>query len=151
MQSRFWKEEIGGRELTEIMAKGLNAVACTRSFDYVSNQSGKKAVVLMLDDVFDEKESSENIAWLYDADFEFLNSPDIIQIVAVGVRCLDGRLRLLIAGVEAEKIIAAPRAEDAAALVDIEHSDRIYVLYELYRHDSAVRVRNEIAERLRNL
>ena len=33
--------------------------------------AGKKAVILMLDDVFDEKHSSENIAWLYDADFEF--------------------------------------------------------------------------------
>jgi UDP-N-acetylmuramyl tripeptide synthase len=100
VQSRFWKEEIGSRELTEIMAKGLNAVACTRSFDFVSNQSGKKSVVLILDDVFDEKESTENIAWLYDADFEFLSSPDIIQIVAVGGRCLDSRLRLLIAGVK---------------------------------------------------
>jgi UDP-N-acetylmuramyl tripeptide synthase len=149
VQSRFWKEEINGKELTEIMAKGLNAVACSRSFDFVSNQEGKKSVVLMLDDVFDEKESSENIAWLYDADFEFLNSPDIIQVVSVGVRCLDSRLRLLIAGVEAEKIKVVPDAKDAAAAVDIINSDKIYVLYELYRHSSAVSVRNEIAERLR--
>ena len=72
VQSRFWQEEIGNWELTEIMAKGLNAVACSRNFDYVANAEGKKAVVLLLDDVFDEKSSSENIAWLYDADFEFL-------------------------------------------------------------------------------
>ena len=59
-------------------------------------------MVLMLDDVFDEKESSENITWLYDADFEFLNSPDIIEVIPVGIRCLDSKLRLLIAGVDPE-------------------------------------------------
>lgn len=151
VQSRFWSELIGGRELTEIMAKGLNAVACTRSFDYVLNQPGKKSVVLMLDDVFDEKESSENIAWLYDADFEFLNSPDIIEVIPVGIRCLDSKLRLLIAGVDPEKIKAVPEYKDASKTVDIVSAEKIYVLYELYRHDTAVKVRNEIAERLKTL
>ncbi len=151
VESRFLREEINGKELTVIMAKGLNAVACTRSFDYVANQPGNKAVVLMLDDVFDEKESSENIAWLYDADFEFLNSPDIAQVVAVGVRCLDTRLRLLIAGVEEAKIIAVPEASNAAEAVDLSSPDKIYVLYELYRRDSAMRVRDELAERLKTI
>ena len=49
VQSRFWQEEIGNWELTEIMAKGLNAVACSRNFDYVANADGKKAVVLLLE------------------------------------------------------------------------------------------------------
>ncbi len=151
VQSRFWTEEIGGRELTEIMAKGLNAVACTRSFDYVSNQPGKKSVMLMLDDVFDERESSENIAWYYDADFEFLNSPDIFEIIPVGIRCLDIRLRLLIAGVEPDKIKVIPDYKVASKAVDIDNAEKIYVLYELYRHDTAVKVRNEIAERLKGL
>ena len=151
VQSRFWEEEINGKPLTVIMAKGLNAVACTRSFDYVSSESGKKAVVLMLDDVFDEKESSENIAWLYDADFEFLNDPDIVQIVTVGVRSLDSRMRLLIAGVPAEKIVAVTNEKEAAAHVDIANADKIFLLYELYRYDSAVAVRNEIAQRMKEV
>jgi hypothetical protein len=96
VESRFLSEEISGRELAVIMAKGLNAVACTRSFDYVTGQPGKKAVVLMLDDVFDENESSENIAWLYDADFEFLNSSYISRWLRRR-RCLVMMLRLLIA------------------------------------------------------
>lgn len=150
VQSRYWSENIGGKELTQIMAKGLNAVACSRSFDFVANAAGKKTVVLMLDDVFDEKNSSENIAWLYDADFDFLAGDDIIQVVAVGVRCLDTRLRLLIGGVDDARICAVESAEDAAAAADIS-ADRIFVLYELYRHDSAVKLRDKIAERLRGL
>jgi len=149
VQSRFWEEEISGKPLTVIMAKGLNAVACTRSFDYVSSEPGTKSVVLMLDDVFDEKESSENIAWLYDADFEFLNDPDITQIVTVGARSLDSKVRLLIAGVDEAKIVAVTNEKEAAEKVDIAGADKIFLLYELYRYDSAVAVRNQIAQRMK--
>ena len=151
VQSRFWEENINGKPLTVIMAKGLNAVACTRSFDYVSSEAGTKSVVLMLDDVFDEKESSENIAWLYDADFEFLSDPSITQIVTVGVRSLDSKVRLLIAGVDESKIVAVTDEKEAAAKVDIESADKIFLLYELYRYDSAVAVRNQIAQRMKEV
>ncbi len=149
VQSRLRSEEIGRWQLTESMAKGLNAVACSRNFDMVSQTPGKKAVVLMLDDVFDEKSSSENIAWLYDADFEFLCDDDIIQILAVGTRCLDTRLRLLLAGAEAQRVTAVPKAADAAKLVKLEACDRVFVLFEVYRHGQAMEVRNAIAERMR--
>ena len=149
VQSRFWQEEIGSWELTEIMAKGLNAVACSRNFDYVANASGRKAVVLLLDDVFDEKSSSENIAWLYDADFEFLAEVDTVQVVAVGARCLDTRLRLLIAGVPEERVTVVPLAKNAADAVSLADCDKVFVLYEVYRQNQAVMVRNAIAERMR--
>ena len=149
VQSRFWQEEIGNWELTEIMAKGLNAVACSRNFDYVANAEGKKAVVLLLDDVFDEKSSSENIAWLYDADFEFLAEEDTVQVMAVGARCLDTRLRLLIAGVPEDRITVVRQAKEAAAAVDLTQCSKVFVLYEVYRQNQAVMVRNAIAERMR--
>ena len=149
VQSRFWQEEIGNWELTEIMAKGLNAVACSRNFDYVANAEGKKAVVLLLDDVFDEKSSSENIAWLYDADFEFLAEEDTVQVLAVGARCLDTRLRLLIAGVPEDRINVVRQAKEAAAAVDLTQCGKVFVLYEVYRQNQAVMVRNAIAERMR--
>ena len=149
VQSRFWQEQIGSWELTEIMAKGLNAVACSRNFDYVANASGRKAVVLLLDDVFDEKSSSENIAWLYDADFEFLAEDNTVQVLAVGARSLDTRLRLLIAGVPEERISVVPQAGKAADAVSLSACDKVFVLYEVYRQAQAVSVRNAIAERMR--
>ena len=148
VKSRYHDEQIGRWKLTASMAKGLNSVACSRNFDMVLNTPGKKAVVLMLDDVFDEKSSSENIAWLYDADFEFLNDADIVQVVAVGARSADTRLRLLLAGVEPEKITVVPKAADAADSVFLGSCERVFVLFEVYRHDQAMRVRNAIAERM---
>ena len=149
VESRYQSEEIGRWQLTASMAKGLNAVACSRNFDTVSHAPGKKAVVLLLDDVFDERDSSENTAWLYDADFEFLNEPDIVQVLAVGVRCLDTRLRLLLAGLDRERVIPVPRAADAAALVDLNLCEHVFVLFEVYRHGQAMEVRKAIAERMR--
>ena len=149
VQSRLRNEEIGRWQLTESMAKGLNAVACSRNFDMVCNAPGKKAVVLMLDDVFDEKTSSENIAWLYDADFEFLCDENIVQILAVGIRCLDTRLRLLLAGADPQRVTAVPKAADAAALLELENCEKVFVLFEVYRHGQAMEVRNAIAERMR--
>ena len=143
-------EAIGKWQLTASMAKGLNAVACSRNFDTVLNTPGKKAVVLLLADVFDEKESSENIAWLYDADFEFLHDKDIVQVLAVGARHADTRLRLLMAGVEPEKITVVPKAADAADAVKLTDCERVFVLFEVYRHDQAMTVRNAIAERMRH-
>ncbi len=149
VQSRLRSEEIGRWQLTESMAKGLNAVACSRNFDMVSNIPGKKAVVLMLDDVFDEKSSSENIAWLYDADFEFLCDDSIVQILAVGKRCLDTRLRLLLAGADEQRVTAVPKAADAASQVKLEDCEKVFVLFEVYRHAQAMEVRDAIAERMR--
>ena len=149
VQSRLRSEEIGRWQLTASMAKGLNAVACSRNFDMVLSTPGKKAVVLLLDDVFDEKSSSENIAWLYDADFEFLCNDDIVQVLAVGKRCLDTRLRLLLAGADPQRVQAVRNAADAAAQVALEECEKVFVLFEVYRHGQAMEVRDAIAERMR--
>ena len=148
VSSRFTNETHGGKELTMIMAKGLNAVACSRSFDFVSKAEGKNTVVLMLDDVFDQKESSENIAWLYDADFELLAGDNVARVIPVGVRRFDSRLRLLLAGVEEEKIKPAEGLGEAVAAVEPGGCDRVFLLYELYREADARRLYAMLAEKL---
>ena len=148
VSSRYTNETHGGKELTMIMAKGLNAVACSRSFDFVSKADGKNTVVLMLDDVFDQKESSENIAWLYDADFELLAGDNVARVIPVGVRRFDSRLRLLLAGVDDEKIKPAEGLGEAAAAVEPGECGRVFLLYELYREADARRLYAMLAEKL---
>lgn len=144
VQSRFWEEKVGEKTVTMLMAKGLNPVACSRGFDYVSRESGKKVVALMYDDIFDEKETSENIAWIYDVDYEFLNSDDILQIIPCGIRAEDGKMRLLIAGVPEAKITTLSKESEVADAIDYKNAERIFLLYDVYRHDIAVKVRAEV-------
>lgn len=148
VRSRFWEEEKCGKTVTMLMAKGLNAVACSRAFDYVRREKGRKAVALMYDDIFDEKETSENIAWIYDADYEFLNSEDLVQVIPCGVRALDGKLRLLIAGVPEEKITPVSCEAEVAPAIRYSEVDRIFLLYDVYRHSIAVKVRAEVMKKI---
>ncbi len=148
VQSRFWEESVGGKTVTMMMAKGLNPVACSRGFDYVSREPGKKVVALMYDDIFDEKETSENIAWIYDVDYEFLNSEDILQVISCGVRAEDGKMRLLIAGVPEGRITTLRREAEVADAIDYLGAERIFLLYDVYRYDIAVKVRAEVIRKI---
>ena len=46
----------------------------------LKEDKNKKELVLLIEDYHDNRESSENIAWFYDCDFEFLNSENIEKI-----------------------------------------------------------------------
>ena len=82
-------------------------------------RTGSKAVRLIGWMRFhDRQESSENIAWFFDTDFEFLNDPGIEQIIVGGFRCPDMHLnsRLLMAGIPEEKIVCCDKEQFVAAV-----------------------------------
>jgi len=114
-ESRYAVDSEGALTIVRQMSKDKNALANSRAFDYIAGLPGDKELILMMSCLFDTKHWSENITWLYDCDFEFLNRDNITRIVAAGPRAKDYRLRLLMAGVPEERIrvsedeLAAPR------------------------------------------
>lgn len=150
VESRYRKENIGGINIVSHMAKGQNPIACSCVFDYVKKEKGKKEVILILFDLHDAKESSENITWLYDCDFEFLNSEDIDKIIVGGPRSQDFYLRLLIAGVPKEKMVCVEKTEETPNYLSLEKDKDIYILFELYDEEIAKNVRKNIEDRITN-
>lgn len=148
VESRFAAEEIGGKKLVANLAKGQNPIACSRACDFVRRQPGKKAVILILDDFYDEKTTTENIAWIYETDFEFLNTEDVVQVVAGGARNKDYMVRLRTAGIPKEKIICCDTKEATGDAVNLQDVDSIYVLYDLYNIDSLNVIRQTIRHRI---
>jgi len=132
VKSRYNETEINGKKVIMNLAKGQNPVACSRVFDYIRKNEGNISVILIVDDYFDAAHTSENIAWIYDADFEFLNCPNIKQIIIGGVRSADYRLRLLMAGIENEKIVTVEKELDTANAVDLNLCDKVFILYDVY-------------------
>lgn len=132
VQSRYKEETIGGKQVILSAAKGQNPIACSRVFDMIRRHEGRKAVVLMVDDLGDARETSENISWLYDTDFEFLKDDSIVQIVCSGVRNADYRVRLLVAGVEPSRITCVAHESEAADAIRTEDTDTIFLLYDVY-------------------
>ena len=111
-KDRYKKEDVNGIELINHLAKGQNPVACSIVFKYVKEEKKNKEIVLLIEDYHDNKESSENMAWIYDCDFEFLNDESIKKIIVPGERAKDIKLRLLIAGVKEDRIAALENEND---------------------------------------
>ena len=150
VETRYSEEKIGNIEVISNMAKGQNPIACSCVFDYVRKAKGTKEVILLLDDVHDNKVSSENICWLYDADFQFLNDDSVKRVIIGGKRAVDCKVRLEIAGMGEDRIVCIDKESDTPDGVKWD-CDKIYVLHELYRNDEALAVRDEIKRRLRKM
>lgn len=148
VESRYSSSEVNGIEVITHMAKGQNPVACSCVFLYVSRQMQKKEVILMLDDLFDRNGSSENMTWIFDADFEFLNSEDITHIIISGVRCEDYKLRLLIAGVDESKISCIRSELESPKLLKLDGTQKVYILHELYAADTAMQVKRNVEDEI---
>lgn len=142
--SRFNETEVCGIKIVQTMSKGQNSVATSRNFDYLSNEPGKKAIVLAVDDLYDRKKSVEYIGWIYDVDYEFLNKDDIVQIVAAGPRCYDHKVRLLLAGVPEEKISCATDELESMSLIKTDSIDSVYMLYDTYTYDMSCKMKEKL-------
>ena len=142
-QTRYKEDKAGKTEIIRTMAKGQNSVSCSRTLDFVGNEKGARTVFIMIDDLFERRDSSEFMGWIYDADFEFLNTPDIRQVVLAGPRCFDYKLRLLIAGIPEDRILCE---EDEFKAVDImdKDIDKLYLLHDTSTYDLACKVEEKI-------
>lgn len=144
VKTRYNELDAGGKKLITIVAKGQNPIACSRVCDFVRKEQGKKAVVLLIDDFFDRKETSENIAWFFDTDFEFLNDPEIRQIVIGGHRQYDLRLRLKMAGIPEEKIAGCDEEPDTAELVKLSEVEKVFIFHDIYTSHYAEQVQKKL-------
>lgn len=123
-------KEFNGIRYYAFATKSQNVSAAATVFEYMANEPSNKNVVFCMDEVQDEHHPTETITWLYETDYEVLNSPNIKKIIVGGHMFLNHKLRLLLAGIPAEKIVAVEADEEVPLHVDTEGIERVYVLYE---------------------
>ena len=146
IKSRFETFTSHGREVFITLAKGQNPVACSAAFDYVRKSEGKKAVVLIVEDACYRQQSSENIAWIYEADFEFLKGDDIEQIIVGGERCQDFLVRMMLAGIDKDKISICMKESDVAAHIKWDSFEKLFILYHFYHTDALLNLKKQIQD-----
>lgn len=137
VSSRFDIKKVGDYTIIGQLAKGQNPVACAMAYRYAASYKtadpeAKKSVLVLVDDVGDNSGNSESTCWLYDCDYSALCSPTIGQIVFSGPRCLDHKLRALMAGVDEKKIVTCPTFTGGMKLVDTEKYKDLFVLFDPY-------------------
>ena len=103
---------------------------------------------MVLDDIHAAKDSSENITWLYDTDFEFLNSEQIKRVIVGGKRAKDYLFRLLQAGIPREKIYCELDQYKTAEDVSLNKENSIYILYDIYNDKIADKIEGLIESRI---
>lgn len=144
VETRFSKETVDGVEVITHLAKGLNPIACSRAIDYARREEGNKAVILILDDLHIAKEGSENITWQYETDYELLNDDSIKQILVAGPRYLDSKVRLLIAGIPENKIIARRDEMTFVDNLNLEGIDKVFILHDLYSLEETAKIKEKV-------
>lgn len=149
VKTRLKEEKVGNQRVIMLLSKEKNALGVTRSLDYATSYKGNKQFLLMMNCLHDEIEWSENVCWLYDCDFEFLNKKDISNIVATGPRYKDYKLRLLLAGVPEDKIKEARDEMKATKLLNFDKESIIFVLYGTDSIDLAEKVRTKLIKEIK--
>lgn len=149
--SRFHERMVGNHRLLTILSKDQNPVANSRVFDFIRKQKSWNSVsIVMMTEVSDYSgmpDVVENVAWLYDANFEYLNQDFINQIIIVGYRNEDFRARLLLAGFPDDKIVCLTKVDDLLSHVNYD-SETYVLLHGTKNIDSTAKISNELASKL---
>ena len=124
----------------------MNPIACSIAFNYTRKEPGNKAVIMILDDLHEEANGSENTAWHYDADYEFLNDESIKQIIIAGPRYLDSYIRLLMADINPEKIVHERDILQATSKLKLENLEKIFILHDLYSIEETKQIKQKVKE-----
>lgn len=146
---RHSESKFGDISIIQTISKGLNSVGSSRAFDYVAHEPGKKVIMIAEDDYEDRVKSVEYIGWIYDVDYElFANQDDIVQIVLCGPRCLDHRVRALMAGIPEDKI--AYDLDEIAAVdkVQLEGVEKFFILFDCYTDGISNKMKQKLLKRL---
>lgn len=128
-KTRFDDTEAEGKRVIVMMAKDQNPVAVSRVFDYISTQNTRKASIIFINENSDHHTGSENTAYYYDTDFEYLNHPHIVQIISGGHRHLDFKLRALFAGIDESRVFGCLNEMETQQFIDWNLVDDVYILY----------------------
>ena len=150
VDTRYSEEVVNEVKIITHLAKGMNPIACSRVFDYVRNYKGNKAVILFLDDLHEAANGSENTAWQYDTDYEFLNDDSIKQIIIAGARYLDGYVRLQIAGIDKSKIVCKRDELSAIDNLKLDNIETVFILHDLYAMELKEAARSKVEIMLKN-
>ncbi|MFM1525023.1 MULTISPECIES: MurT ligase domain-containing protein [Helcococcus] len=145
VKSRYNDYMIGDKRLVYIMAKAINPISASRTFDYIRKQPGNIAVIFGNSKHDIGYKNSENTSWLYDLDFRYLkDSENIKQYITCGKRFKDQEVALLLSGIDKNKIISIDGWSGVAEAIDYDNIDTIFLLNDIDTLDLTGKVKKEI-------
>ena len=148
VNSRFDVSSCKGKNIIVMMAKDQNPIAVSRVFDYIRKQNTRKTAVIFINENSEHHTGSENNAWYYDADFEYLNQAHITQIIPGGHRVLDFKVRCLLADIPESKLFLSSTELRTAEHVQWAKVDDVYICFGTKTEAEALAIKARLLERI---
>lgn len=148
VKSRYDVVKIYDKQIVIMMTKDQNPVATSRVFDYIRKQDHLNTAVILINENTEHHTLSENNAWYFDTDFEYLNQDFIKQIIGGGQRVLDLKIRVRMAGIDVNKYSYASNEVDTADCVDFDKVDSVFILNGTKNIPEAKIIRQSLINRL---
>lgn len=148
VKTRFDAIERKGKRVIVMMAKDQNPVAVSRVFDYIRTQKERTCAVIFINENSEHHTGSENMAYYYDTDVEYLNQSHVQQVIGGGHRILDFKVRCLLAGIPEAKLSFSNNEVRCSTLVDFKKVEDVYVLYGTKTEAEALEIRERLFERI---
>ncbi len=130
-KSRYSEEIVNNKRVIVMLAKAINPISSSRSFDVIRKQEGSICVVLGNWEMKANLINSENTAWLYDNDFSLLKTDNVKEFITCGKRYKDFENCLLLSGINKEKIKPIKNIDDIATSINYDKVDTIFILVDL--------------------
>ena len=110
-----------------LTSKHENSIAYDTNFRYIRSNRAPCTVMVIVDAVSRKYFTSET-SWLWDIDFDLLNTPQVGRIVLSGLYCNDLAERLSFTEIPWENVVIQPDIAAAAAALKAEGSEDLYVV-----------------------
>ncbi len=119
--------EIGNNKGTLLISKHENSVSYNQNIAYIVDKNEDATVVIIVDAISRKYFTSET-SWLWDINFELLNSDHIKKIVLTGQYVYDLASRFEYAGIDFKKIYLNSNINEAINYLKDNNENYIYVL-----------------------
>lgn len=145
-ESREGFDSYKGIDIYRKCGKGQNGTAPSIIFESIMKNKNDKELVLIMDAEIGCN-AHATMTWLYDNDFELLDDPSVKKIIITGDNALDYKLRLILAGVDEEKLIICENYKDVHEYLSLDKKD-IYLICDIDFYKWGIEVVDNIKKRM---
>ncbi len=119
--------ELGSRKGTLVTSKHENSISYNQSLSLAASDKDKCDVLIIVDAI-SRKYFTGDVSWLWDINFDLLQSDNVKNIVLSGTYCYDLATRFSFSDVSADKIKIIESIESAVDYLDNDSKEKIYVI-----------------------
>ena len=124
---RMQKFTLGAHKGVLLTSKHENSIAYDTNLRYVAASKEPCTVVVIVDAVSRKYFTSET-SWLWDIDFDLLNTLQVERVILSGRYCNDLALRFSFTGIPREKILVQPDIAAAAQTLKEDGGEQVYAV-----------------------